>query len=104
MDYTLAKTELGPSLSRLGQLESRQDSASADRGSIPSTEPIHTTDLGLRHSDRTRQAPTHLTEYKCYGACSIDPSPTTPTQQGSSGTLYPIVNFVTCNKFSLAHQ
>lgn len=103
-DCTQETTETGPSLSRSAQRESGRDSVSTDRGSILSTGPMQKTDLGLRRSDRARQAPTHLTDYICYGACSIDPSPTASTQQGSSGTPYPIVNFVTCNKFSPAHQ
>ena len=48
--------------------------------------------------------PRHLTDYICYNTQSKDPPATTSCHHGSSGTLYPIVNFVTCSNFSPAHQ
>ena len=77
---------------------------------IRSTEPSgparleQRTNLGLQRSERTHQVPTHLKDYICYGGHSTDPSPTLSSQHISSGTPYPIVNFVTCTNFSFAYK
>lgn len=39
----------------------------------------------------------------CLTARILDPSSASSTQSSSSGTPYPIVNYVTCDKFSATH-
>ena len=84
--------------STLGPMMEQNDRG---RNTTPSDPRI---EVVLRRSDRARTAPTHLTDYVCYGSCLIDPSRPTHSWQGSSGTPYPIANYVACNKFSSTHQ
>ena len=54
---------------------------------------------------RTRKTPTHLQDYICYTAQSKTPlSNASPIQNVSSGKLYPIANYVTCDNFFDAHK
>jgi len=59
----------------------------------------------LERSTRQRHSPSHLEDYMCYGARVSTPSISdTSFQQGYSGTLYPLVNYITCNRFSNSHK
>jgi len=45
--------------------------------------------------------PKHLQNYIYYTTCPTNPSSNaTPIQKASSGKLYPIANYVTCDNFS----
>ena len=67
-------------------------------------QPINTTS-DPRRGHRIRKTPAHFDQYLCYNTCTNNPvSTTTPLQQESSGTQYPIYNYVTCTNFSRSHQ
>ena len=53
---------------------------------------------------REHRRPPHLEDYVCYGTRTHDPSPHDTLLQGSSGTTYPLVNYITCNRFSNTHK
>jgi len=57
------------------------------------------------HTSRSRRAPTHLQDYVCYTLKTTDPlSLAHRLQDDSSGTPYPIANYVTCTNFSVSHK
>ena len=62
----------------------------------------------LRRTSRPSRLPAHLKDYVCYQVRPNDPhdisSLAHPPHTSSSGTRYPISNYVTCNKFSSTHQ
>ena len=53
---------------------------------------------------RDRKTPSHLKDYLCYSARTKDPPSVHPLQKVSSCKPYPIVNYVTCDRFSNAHK
>lgn len=57
----------------------------------------------IRRSSRDREQSVRLRDYVCHTARCLDPPSPSPTQSPSSGTPYPIVNYVTCNNFSASH-
>ncbi|CAM8991331.1 unnamed protein product [Rhodiola kirilowii] len=58
----------------------------------------------LRRSNRPSKPPTHLRDYVCHTIqCKPPPFAQMPISSPSSGTRYPIVNFVNCDKFSASH-
>ncbi|KAL0427096.1 UNVERIFIED_CONTAM: Retrovirus-related Pol polyprotein from transposon RE2 [Sesamum latifolium] len=57
----------------------------------------------LRCSERSRQPNTRLKDYVCLTARCVDPSASPTIQSLSSGTLYPIANYVTCANFNAKH-
>lgn len=59
--------------------------------------------LGRGH--RERHPPSKLKDYICHTvSCANDPTPESHPQSQSSGTLYPITNYVTCTNFSMSHR
>ena len=59
----------------------------------------------IRHGERARKPPVHLDDFVCYGARTEEPiSVAMPLQKGSSGTRYPITQYVTYANFSASHQ
>ena len=77
---------------------------------VVETTPVTVEDKNLGRGQRMKTKPTRLNDYMVYNArCSIDPSPLSPappnTASSSQGTvLYPISNYVSCDKFSGAHS
>ena len=61
--------------------------------------------LHVTHNPRSRRAPAHLEDYVCYNLKTTDPlSLAHRLQDDSSGTSYPIANYVTCTKFSIYYK
>ncbi|KAJ4796184.1 Retroelement pol polyprotein-like [Rhynchospora pubera] len=57
----------------------------------------------IGRGQRSRKPPAHLQDYICYTAF-CDPSKAHPTTIDSSGSLYPIAQYLNYNKFSVAHR
>ena len=65
--------------------------------SVPSNEP--------RRSEQPRKRPTILSDYVCNTMAPKDPLTTSTTsKRASSDTRYPILNYITYDKFSVSHQ
>ena len=80
------------------------DVPNVEHGS-PLSQPI--ADLGPNTLciSRPRRPPSHLDDYVCYNTRSQDPlSLAHRLQKESSGTPYPIANYVTSTNFSASHQ
>ena len=80
---------------------------SGNRGSTEAhfTQPgPNTTDSISARPARVKRPTTHLTDYFCYGVQASDASLTSSPQASSSGTPYPLVNYITCNNFSNRHK
>ena len=73
---------------------------SADRGSDGP--------VGPSREKGSRKAPGHLQDYLCYSVSVKDPFSSTNAsfllQKVSSGKLYPIAHYVTCDKLSNTHN
>ncbi|XP_026416542.1 uncharacterized protein LOC113311978 [Papaver somniferum] len=74
---------------------------------LPATEshiPISDiSDATVRRSARSRISNTRLKDYVCSIVEVIDPSSSTPHSSTSSGTPYPITNYISCANFSANH-
>ena len=58
-----------------------------------------------KKGQQSSKLPGHFDNYVCYNAHSIDPiSHAISLQKGSSGTRYPLKNYVTCTKFFASHH
>lgn len=57
----------------------------------------------LQHNDRTRQPSTRLRDYVCHTVHCLDPPSLLSASSSSSGTPYPIINYISCKRFSCAH-
>ena len=79
----------------------RQGQPAQDRGSPGES---NAENFSMRHSKCEKRAPWHLINSIYHSVRLKAPFSPTSFQQGSSDTLYPIVNFVTCNTFSASHQ
>ena len=80
------------------------DTSNAEHGPPP---PQPTADSGSNtlRSSRSRRPPTHLDDYVCYNTRSRDPlSLAHQLQKDSSGTPYPIANYVTSANFSVTYH
>jgi len=79
-----------------------------DRGSSDPIPIDNLASLAPEQEKRVHKPPSHLQDYVCYSACPKDSSllskASHSTPKVSSGKLYPIVNYVTCNKFSSVHR
>ncbi|KAL9447401.1 hypothetical protein AB3S75_014963 [Citrus x aurantiifolia] len=60
--------------------------------------------ISVRRSTRSKIPNTRLRDFVCHTARVIDPASLSPAPPLSSGTPYPIANFVTCANFSANHS
>jgi len=68
---------------------------------VPSSTPAQ----AVRRGEWARKQPANLGDFACYDTRIENPiSLATPPQKGSSGTRYPITNYVTSANFSTSHQ
>lgn len=58
--------------------------------------------LGRGHCNQ--KPPAYLQDYQCNTACTHNPSLSSTSANQSSGTPYPIAEYVTCERFSLSHK
>ncbi|GKB05169.1 retrovirus-related pol polyprotein from transposon TNT 1-94 [Tanacetum coccineum] len=63
----------------------------------------HTSEEQLGRGKRQRKPSTRLKDFVAHTA-HLSPSAAPPLQSTSSGTPYPIANYVNCDKFSLCHR
>jgi len=59
---------------------------------------------GPSRPTRDRRAPSHLDDYFCYNARVNDPSLASSPSINSSSNPYPLVNYITCDNFSVSHN
>ena len=60
--------------------------------------------ISVHRSTRPKIPNTYLRDFMCHTTRVIDPASLSPAPPLSSGTLYPIANFVTCANFSANHS
>lgn len=73
----------------------------SDESSI-STPVTHSPEQALGRGLRSRQPPPYLRDFVCHSARVVHPSPSLPST-GSSGTRFPLANYVTYQNFSESH-
>ena len=66
------------------------------QGEVPSPQSVP-------RPQRSRRPPSHLKDFVCHAIASQDPT-TSPLQDASSGTPYPISNFVSYDNFSASYR
>jgi len=100
-------SELG-SLPEQGTLDHKNaDSQQPVRDGPASSQPSLSQAPGpsLTRNSRIRRSPAHLDDYVCYPLRAPNPlSLAHRLQDDSSGTSYPIANYVHCNNFSVSHN
>ena len=67
-----------------------------------SSSPLAEQPLGRGH--RVKRAPTHLQDYVSHTVLCSLPQTSASTSCESSGTPYPLTNYVSCDRFSLSHK
>lgn len=84
-------------------------SPNLDATSMTTTDPIsastnETTEPVLGHGLRNKRGPAWHRDYVMHTVQKSSPSKHSSTSSSSSGTPYPIVHFVNCDKFSVRHR
>ncbi|KAJ4808040.1 Retroelement pol polyprotein-like [Rhynchospora pubera] len=102
-DQALYVAESCDSIMRESDHETEQTIDGQHNDSGSNDEPVTQVPLIVTPEQRIRRPPARLRDYICYTA-RVDSSLTHPAHIGSSGTPYPIGNYVTCDKFSVSHR
>lgn len=72
---------------------------------LPLREPSSVNEAPLTGPEsRVRCPPSYLSDYICHSAYSTHPTSTSPSHSSSSGTRFPIANFVTYDNFCSTHR